>query len=510
MCDNDVCSVEEDVAKTKEFQKTEEGLQHKRKDEVKRRAQLDILMQQLLHQQMSKKKRRLEKEAFLKKLEKELEQQMREITEVKKRERTNIREKMKKMFLEQLKIEGQLQCKDTCCSKHSSGLHHAGHLSVSSSFEHSIRKNRTDSDNSKSYRFLLVGKSGREKVSTGSTILGHHAFNNEANFHSVTSSSTLKSGMNNDTPIEVMDCPGLFDTGKTHEEVATEVIQAVACMHPGFTAILYVIMINRRYTEEEAEVFNRLKSLFDHHVTEYIIIIFSRGDELTRRKEQIDDVLMKAPDLLHKVLDECGHRYVVFDNMADDKQPQVDQLMQEVCKLREAHGGKPYTCPKYREVGEKMEKEVARRLKKAEEEKIRTKKYIEKLKETMKQMQDQAAVDKLKLKNMEVARNEEKMRMIDEMDQHLTSLVEAFHRQQYFVEQRHQKELRLLQAREKQLRKQITALVKQRTLEIEPIEKVQELVEVLFLLFILLVFEIERHYRQIVGRRSTGTSCVIM
>lgn len=52
-------------------------------------------------------------------------------------------------------------------------------------------------------RFLLVGKSVREKRSTGSTILGHHAFNNEANFHSVTSSCTLKSGMHNDTAIEV-------------------------------------------------------------------------------------------------------------------------------------------------------------------------------------------------------------------------------------------------------------------------------------------------------------------
>ncbi|PVD35166.1 hypothetical protein C0Q70_06447 [Pomacea canaliculata] len=49
----------------------------------------------------------------------------------------------------------------------------------------------------------------------------------------------------------------------------------------------------------------------------------------------------------------CLSDHVVFDNMADNKQSQVEQLLEVVHKMSQAHGGKPYTCPKYSDIGKK-------------------------------------------------------------------------------------------------------------------------------------------------------------
>ena len=79
--------------------------------------------------------------------------------------------------------------------------------------------------------------------------------------------------------LQIMDSPGLFDTKRTHEEISIDIVKAVACMHPGPHAILYVIPLGR-YTDEEYAVYKRLKALFDDHLTRYLIVLFTRGDQL--------------------------------------------------------------------------------------------------------------------------------------------------------------------------------------------------------------------------------------
>ncbi|PVD35170.1 hypothetical protein C0Q70_06451 [Pomacea canaliculata] len=158
----------------------------------------------------------------------------------------------------------------------------------------------------------------------------------------------------------VMDSTGLFDISKTHEEVAIEVVQAVACMHLGPTAILYVISLANRYTPEENGVYERLKSLLNKQSTEYMIVIFTRGNELNQNRKTIQDFLSTARPELRKVLEECSGRFVVFENFADDKDSQVDRLLLMVRTLSEAHGGQPYMCSKFIEVDEKMTRRLRR------------------------------------------------------------------------------------------------------------------------------------------------------
>nr|KAG5698439.1 hypothetical protein BaRGS_006634 [Batillaria attramentaria] len=72
-------------------------------------------------------------------------------------------------------------------------------------------------------------------------------------------------------------------------------------------------------------------------------------------------------------------RYVVFNNIADNKQPQVRTLFQQVRQLIAQNQGRFYTCPKYTEVGEGFEEEVARRLAEVERRNAEKTRYVQNL-----------------------------------------------------------------------------------------------------------------------------------
>nr|KAG5702718.1 hypothetical protein BaRGS_013355 [Batillaria attramentaria] len=177
-----------------------------------------------------------------------------------------------------------------------------------------------------------------------------------------------------------MDSPGLYDTSKTQEEICTIIVQAVACMHPGPHAILYVVKIDR-YTDEEYGVYNRLKKLFDASITKYIIILFTGGDELEAAGKSLADMLRAAPHKLIQVVEECNHRCMIFNNKAKDKQPQVNRLLDQVRKMNAENNNSPYACPKYASVGKGLEAEVARRLAEVNKRDAEREQYVKELEE---------------------------------------------------------------------------------------------------------------------------------
>nr|KAG5691202.1 hypothetical protein BaRGS_010138 [Batillaria attramentaria] len=183
--------------------------------------------------------------------------------------------------------------------------------------------------------------------------------------------------------IEIMDCPGLYDTSKSHEEICTIIAQAVACMHPGPDAILLVVRLNN-FSAQDFGCYDRLKALFDDSITKFIIVLFTGGDKLEQKKQAFADLRKDAPKELIEVLKECGDRSIVFNNFAVDPLSQVEELFKLVRDLKQQNGG-PYVCPKYKMIGEGLEEEVASKLEMVDRIEVAKRKFFEKFEKKTKE-----------------------------------------------------------------------------------------------------------------------------
>ena len=268
-----------------------------------------------------------------------------------------------------------------------------------------------------------------------------------------------------------MDCPGLYDTSKTQQEISVIIVQAVACTHPGPHAILYVIRLGR-FTAEEFGVFNRLKALFDENVVRYMIVLFTGGDDLEKEGKTLSDLMQHAPKELIQVIDECGHRCLVFNNNAKNTKPQVEELLKMVRKMNEENNHVPYNCPKYGMVGEGLEKEVNKRLAEVNKRDLEREKYVQELEaktreteETVKRLKeeinkkDQERERELAEQRERFNREAEKRRKMLEADKEKSS-TETEQEVNAFAE--------MIQRREKELREEME---KQKEKERQELEK---------------------------------------
>lgn len=147
-----------------------------------------------------------------------------------------------------------------------------------------------------------------------------------------------------DKKIIIVDTPGFYNTeGVTHEEILSEIKQALILLTPGPHAIILVVKGDTRYGEEDCNIANLITQYFGNEMLSHLFVIFTCRDLCDKSIDQLVALIESTKQQEMKTLiSNCKGRYLFFDNISSEEN-QVKQLFEEISKNIKLNGGNHFS-----------------------------------------------------------------------------------------------------------------------------------------------------------------------